>query len=84
MIDLRRERPMPLSKAAKFCSVDRRTIERWIAKGLESIKIGGKVYTSRAALQRFATGTRPPSRYRSTRELKEEERMGRELEAAGF
>ena len=84
MIDLRRERPMPLNKAARFCSVDRRTIERWISRGLESIKIGGRIYTSRAALQRFATGKRPACRYRSRKEIENERQMHRELEASGW
>lgn len=54
MIDISRERPVSVKRAAAFMDVSQRTIERWFSMGLERTKLGGKVYTSRGALQRFA------------------------------
>jgi predicted site-specific integrase-resolvase len=55
VIDLRKERPISIKRAAKVLDVDRRTIERWFQQGLDRIKLGGRVYTSREALFRFAS-----------------------------
>jgi len=41
--------------------VSTRTIERWFLEGLEKIKLGGKVYTTKAALQRFGRRSDAPS-----------------------
>lgn len=54
MIDIRKERPLSIKRVAAVMDVDRRTIERWFTLGLERIKLGGKVYTSKAALYRFS------------------------------
>lgn len=64
MIDIRKERPLSIKRAAAVLDVDRRTIERWFQQGLDRIKLGGRVYTSREALFRFAAQeSRPvPSR----------------------
>lgn len=54
LIDLRKERPLSVKRVAAVLDVERRTIERWFSQGLERIKLGGKVYTSREALYRFS------------------------------
>ncbi len=54
MIDLSKEYPMSIADVAGICKVHRRTVESWFLAGLEKAKIGGRVYTTREALQRFA------------------------------
>jgi hypothetical protein len=54
MIDLKRERPLSVVAAAQHFGVHRRTIEGWFRRGLERVKIGGRVYTSLEAVQRFS------------------------------
>jgi hypothetical protein len=60
VIDIRKERPLSIKRAAAVLDVDRRTIERWFTLGLERIKLGGKVYTSRGALYRFSKREKRP------------------------
>lgn len=69
MIDVSHERLITLSEAARLIPgrPHASTIWRWRTRGvkgrkLESVTIGGKAYTSREALQRFAVasgGTEP-------------------------
>ncbi len=54
MIDITRERPLSVKRVAAIFEVHSRTVERWFSLGLERVKFGGKVYTTKAALQRFA------------------------------
>ena len=66
MIDLSTESLLSMAQAARLRPLSRRgrpthpsTIYRWIARGLrghrlEGIRLGGSLYTSREALQRFA------------------------------
>jgi hypothetical protein len=66
MIDIASERLMTLTEAAAFRPANRQgkpthisTVYRWINPGvrgvrLEAIRLGGKLYTSKEALQRFA------------------------------
>ena len=79
MIDLQRERLFSLSEAARLRPPGRRgrpthtsMLYRWITRGLrghrlEAIRLGGQLYTSAEALQRFAdrltaaTGSGSPS-----------------------
>ena len=46
---------MSVKRAAAFMDVSERTMHRWFASGLECQKFGGKLYTTRAALQRFGS-----------------------------
>ena len=54
MIDLSRERPLSVMQAAHFLNVPPQVIKRWFRAGMESVRIGGRVYTTREAIQRFA------------------------------
>ena len=55
MIDLKRERPISVSGVANRFGVHRRTVEGWFRRGLERTKLGGRVYTTLEAIQRFGT-----------------------------
>lgn len=53
-IDLTREwPPLSVKKVARAFEVNTRTVERWFARGLDAIEMGGKLFTTRAALQRY-------------------------------
>lgn len=39
--------------------VHKRTVEGWFKRGLERVKVGGLVYTTEEALQRFAKADQP-------------------------
>jgi hypothetical protein len=61
VIDLEHETLLPLShipdrfpSARQGKRLGRATIYRWIAEGLESVKVGGVHYTSWQALERFS------------------------------
>jgi hypothetical protein len=54
VIDVASEKLVPVKKLSQQLDVHRRTIERWFEQGLDSIRIGRKVFTTRAALDRFA------------------------------
>ena len=101
MIDISREQLISLAQAAKLRPCGRRgrplhpaTMYRWISRGirgvrLEFIRLGGTLYTSREAMQRFADrltagslATTPPTE--ATQGSKEIERIERELDAAGI
>jgi hypothetical protein len=98
MIDTIVEEVRPLAQAAKW--VPRRrgdrpthvtTLYRWKAEGLETIRVGGSVCTSREALQRFyerqtqasnSNGPAAPRRSVGKRQ-RQSEAAGRELERLG-
>lgn len=61
MIDFTKETPVGVEAVATLFGVTRRTVENWFDYGLERRKVGGKVYTSREALQRFSESTEPRS-----------------------
>jgi hypothetical protein len=76
MIDMSREALLSMSQAARVRPLGRlgrpthpSTVYRWISRGvrgrkLESLRLGGTLYTSREALQRFAdllTGETAPT-----------------------
>lgn len=54
MIDLTRERPVSIADVALMFGVHRRTVEGWFDVGLERIKVGGRIFTTKEALQRFS------------------------------
>ncbi len=56
MIDLAKEDPIHVNEVCKLFGVHRCTVEGWFDRGLEKAKVGGLVYTTREALQRFASG----------------------------
>lgn len=62
MIDLRTQRPISASKVCEFFDINRATLDRWFHLGLEHIKLGGRIYTTRKALKRFARPKRIPPR----------------------
>ena len=53
MIDMTREKLIWARTMAQRLSIDQRTLERRFKDGLESIKIGRRVYTTIEALDRF-------------------------------
>lgn len=61
VVDFTRETPIDVRTAAVLCMVNPVTIRRWFARGLEFCKLGGKVLTSREAINRFRQdgGTAP-------------------------
>ena len=75
MIDVNTETLLPFSKAAKRCAVTIPTLYSWAFRGtkegwrLESIKLGGKRFTSEEALERFVEAQNPdqPEEKRETR-----------------
>jgi hypothetical protein len=100
VIEIQDEHLMTLAQAAKLRPSGRNgrpthvsTVYRWIATGvrgvrLESIRIGGTLYTSREAIQRFAdrltpgpATIQPPS---MTTRRRSAEAAGRELDRLGF
>ena len=48
------ETPIRAKAAAELMGVHRDTIDEWFAGGLENRKIGGLVYTTREAIERFS------------------------------
>ncbi len=99
MIDLEREHIMTLAQAAKRIptgherSIHISTLHRWRTRGLrgvrlEAIRLGGRVYTSREALARFAerlsrSGHEPSIRTVGQRR-RADERAARELDKVGI
>jgi hypothetical protein len=69
MIDLARERPLSVACAAQLLRVPSRTVKKWFRRGLESVRLGDIVFTTREAIQRFAEPVTleagPPDRNRS-------------------
>jgi hypothetical protein len=69
MIDLSREQPLSIACAAQLLHVPPRIIKKWFSRGLDSVRIGHLVYTTREAIQRFAEPVtpeaEPPDRKRS-------------------
>ena len=87
MIDFTTETVMGVADVSLLLRVHRRTVEKWFERGLEHVKLGGRVFTSKEALNRFAEQSRPLSespRRRRNSEESELEAMDRELEEAGL
>jgi hypothetical protein len=53
VVDFARETPIDVAAAAALVNVNPITVRRWFKRGLEFCKLGGKVLTSREALNRF-------------------------------
>lgn len=54
MLSVSHEQLLTVKAAAKLLGVTTGTVRRHIERGLEAVKIGGKVYTSREAIERFS------------------------------
>ena len=87
MIDLKAEQVIPLGQVPRHLPNRPHvsTIYRWTTAGLETVKIGGRVFTSLEALDRFAEhrgGKRKPPETTPTpqrqREIDDAERTLRE------
>jgi hypothetical protein len=52
-MDLRNETPATLRAIAAHCGVTARTVDRWTRNGLESVRLGGRVFTTWEALGRY-------------------------------
>lgn len=53
MVDIIRNRPLDLRKAAEWFDVSVKTIREWAKDGLETVRYGKKIYTTLESLQRF-------------------------------
>jgi hypothetical protein len=53
VVDFARERVIDVDGVAEMCRVSDVTVRRWFKRGLEWCKLGGKVFTSLEALNRF-------------------------------
>lgn len=54
VVDFTREKPIDVERAAALLLVSTVTVRRWMRRGLEFCKLGGKVFTSYEAIQRFS------------------------------
>jgi hypothetical protein len=101
MIDLNQEPLISIAEAARLRPPGRSgrpthpsTVYRWIGVGvrgvkLEAVRLGGSLYTSREAIQRFgerltAGATRPDRGQTSTARRRAYERAGRKLDRLGI
>lgn len=74
MVDIIRNKPMTLQKAAEYMEVSVKTIREWRKEGLETVRFGKKIlYTTLENLQRFG---KQPESYRP--QLSELERSHQE------
>ncbi len=55
MIDFTTEHIIDIESLATKLDVNSVTIRRWFARGLEHAKVGGRLFTSLEAVQRFST-----------------------------
>lgn len=68
MIDVAKEDLLGVAEVAAWLKVHRRTVEGWFSAGLERVNIGGRVFTSRQAIQRFSRDScAPPEESRRLR-----------------
>lgn len=83
MIDINREKPLKVADVAYKMRVHKRTVEGWFKRGLERIQLGGLIYTTEEALQRFAMDktTRNSAATTFSSSTKESMDAGRQLEA---
>jgi hypothetical protein len=58
MLDLTREKPLRIAQVQKIFGVGREVVDAWLSRGLEHVKVGGIVFTSREAVLRH--GEPPP------------------------
>lgn len=68
MLSVANEQLLTIKAAAKLLGVTQATVRRHIAQGLDAVKIGGKVYTSREAIERFSRPARPVTRKATKRD----------------
>lgn len=68
MLSVTNEQLLTVKAAAKLLGVTQATVRRHIAHGLDAVKIGGKVYTSREAIERFAKPTTAEARKATKRD----------------
>lgn len=54
MVDFAKEQAIGVQRLSKRLGVSTDTIRRWFRQGLEKRKLGGKVFTSLEALNRFS------------------------------
>lgn len=64
MVNLAKERLLKVKELTERFRVHRRTVEGWFSRGLECVMVGGLLYTSEEALERFSQPR--DSRSRST------------------
>jgi hypothetical protein len=56
VVDFVREKPIGVGRAAELLEVNPITVRRWFKRGLDHCTLGGKVYTSLEAINRFQRG----------------------------
>lgn len=81
MIDFKREQLLKIDDVTHMMRVHRRTVEGWFKRGLERVRVGGLVYTSQEALQRFARDDSQYAPAEFSGSTKESIDAGRQLEA---
>ena len=59
-MDLWREQRLSVTQVCQELGVGRSTVFDWIGRGLEAVKIGGRVFTSREAITRFSRPINSP------------------------
>lgn len=66
MVDIIRNKPMDLKRAADYFGVCVKTIREWSKEGLETVQYGKKIYTTLENLQRFGVQRIPANQPRLT------------------
>lgn len=61
MVDFAKENVIDVQRLAKRLDVSADTIRRWMRQGLEKVKVGGRVYTSLEAVNRFSQPVATPA-----------------------
>lgn len=58
-INFAKEQPLSVRDACELLKISKATLYRWFQQGLEHAKLGGKRFTSRESLDRFAKMQEP-------------------------
>lgn len=57
MVQIRTDNLLRKKDVQRHFKVSERTVDNWFAKGLEKCRVGGLIYTSFEALERFTSHT---------------------------
>ena len=68
MLSVAHEQLMTIRQAASLLGVTEATVRRHIERGLEAVKIGKRIYTSREAIERFSRPAKSESRKPTSRD----------------
>jgi predicted DNA-binding protein YlxM (UPF0122 family) len=79
MIEFSKEKPVSIQDVADLFKVHRATVEAWIKRGMESVKIGHRVYTSLDAVTRWGihnSTVETPTTHDTKQDLKALRKLG--------